>query len=264
MLAPARGERSAASDGAAPRRTAPGRRCRRTAPPRRCGRGRRSAPASRAASATAPPGSTTSLRVAKGEGHRAPDVLVGGREAAREQAPVELEGQLARRRRQQRVADRAPSGRVARGARPRRASARCRRSRRARPRRPRCPGQSSASARPQPAIRPPPPQGISAASRTAPSSLRLLGELEPGGALAGDDPRIVVGPDQRRARCARRSRRRSPRATPAAGRRGGSRRPAARVFSTLIAGASAGITMVAGLPSRRAAAATPWAWLPDE
>jgi hypothetical protein len=36
------------------------------------------------------------------------------------------------------------------------------------------------------------------------------------------------------------------------------------VFSILMAGASAGMTMVAAMPSKRAAAATPWAWLPEE
>ena len=36
------------------------------------------------------------------------------------------------------------------------------------------------------------------------------------------------------------------------------------MLAILIAGASAGITMAAGMPSSLAAAATPWAWLPDE
>jgi len=34
-----------------------------------------------------------------------------------------------------------------------------------------------------------------------------------------------------------------------------------RIFTR---GASAGMTIVAGMPSIRAAAAIPWAWLPDE
>ena len=38
----------------------------------------------------------------------------------------------------------------------------------------------------------------------------------------------------------------------------------ARVLAILIAGASLGMTMVAGRPSSCAAAATPWAWLPEE
>src|SRR5687767_13149380 len=40
--------------------------------------------------------------------------------------------------------------------------------------------------------------------------------------------------------------------------------PWLRVLSILIVGASDGITMTAGMPSRLAAMATPWAWLPDE
>jgi hypothetical protein len=40
--------------------------------------------------------------------------------------------------------------------------------------------------------------------------------------------------------------------------------PAARVASTFTAGASEGMTIAAAIPSRRAARATPWAWLPDE
>src|SRR5688572_6856254 len=40
--------------------------------------------------------------------------------------------------------------------------------------------------------------------------------------------------------------------------------PCERVPSTLIEGASDGMTIVAGMPSRSAAMATPWAWLPDE
>jgi len=34
--------------------------------------------------------------------------------------------------------------------------------------------------------------------------------------------------------------------------------------STLTFGESDGMTMIAGVPTRAAAAATPWAWLPDE
>ena len=115
----------------------------------------------------------------------------------------------------------------------------------------------------QPAIRPPPPQGISAASGIDAQCAHLLGRLEPGGALAGDDPRIVVGLDQRRAgphgdlgadRLAHLARRSYSRISA----------PSARVLAILIAGASAGMTMVAGTPSSLAAAATPCAWLPDE
>ena len=40
--------------------------------------------------------------------------------------------------------------------------------------------------------------------------------------------------------------------------------PSAATRSRLIAGASLGITTIADVPSRRAARATPWAWLPDE
>ena len=40
--------------------------------------------------------------------------------------------------------------------------------------------------------------------------------------------------------------------------------PSAATRSRLIAGASDGMTTTAGAPSRRAARATPWAWLPDE
>jgi hypothetical protein len=36
------------------------------------------------------------------------------------------------------------------------------------------------------------------------------------------------------------------------------------VLSSFTRGASAGITIVAGTPSSRAASATPCAWLPDE
>ena len=40
--------------------------------------------------------------------------------------------------------------------------------------------------------------------------------------------------------------------------------PSAATRSRLMAGASLGMTMTAGAPSRRAARATPWAWLPEE
>ncbi len=40
--------------------------------------------------------------------------------------------------------------------------------------------------------------------------------------------------------------------------------PSARTRSSLIRGASDGITTTAWTPSRRAARATPWPWLPDE
>ena len=40
--------------------------------------------------------------------------------------------------------------------------------------------------------------------------------------------------------------------------------PSAATRSRLIAGASDGMTTTDGAPSRRAARATPWAWLPDE
>jgi len=40
--------------------------------------------------------------------------------------------------------------------------------------------------------------------------------------------------------------------------------PSASTPERLVRGASDGITMTAGAPRRRAARATPWAWLPDE
>ena len=40
--------------------------------------------------------------------------------------------------------------------------------------------------------------------------------------------------------------------------------PSASTRARLIAGASDGMTIAAGTPSRRAARATPWAWFPDE
>ena len=40
--------------------------------------------------------------------------------------------------------------------------------------------------------------------------------------------------------------------------------PSASTRSRLMAGASDGMTTTAGMPSSRAARATPWAWFPDE
>jgi hypothetical protein len=42
------------------------------------------------------------------------------------------------------------------------------------------------------------------------------------------------------------------------------RAPSRRVFSTFMNGVKVGITIVAGMPSRRAWWATPWAWLPAD
>ena len=40
--------------------------------------------------------------------------------------------------------------------------------------------------------------------------------------------------------------------------------PSASTRARLSAGESEGMTITAGTPNRRAARATPWAWLPDE
>ena len=93
---------------------------------------------------------------------------------------------------------------------------------------------------------------------------QVLDDLETDGALAGDDPVVVVRRDDRQAALGARSPRR-----PAGARRWRSRpttisAPSAATRSRLIAGASDGMTTTAGAPSSRAARATPWAWLPDE
>ena len=152
-------------------------------------------------------------------------------------------------------------GRLAGAARPP-ASGRCRRSPRARPHGPRCRGRGGSarwrSRRPGRRRRSRPGR-----HRGCAAPRRLLGQLEADGALSGHHQRLVVGPDQdgtvrsaiaapMASRRPRRDRRRPPR-HPARGYR--------RAWS---AGASAGMTIVAGMPSRRAASATPCAWLPEE
>ena len=140
---------------------------------------------------------------------------------------------------------------------PARASGPCRPSLPARRRRSRAPGSASAI----PPERPPPPQGTSTIGG---ARAELRRDLDADAALPFDHVDIVerAAPGSRRA--PRRGGRRSPRGSRWRGRRRRSPRPAARVASSFTAGASDGMTMVAAMPSRRAAIATPWAWLPDE
>ena len=172
-------------------------------------------PASAAASATAPPGSTTSFRCGRpGAWRRRP--RVGDGEPAGQQrrltAKVSSPGigassasQIDRGAR--RVGQRRPA-----------ASERAVSSKPA--------GSTGVDGRAgrwlvpmaQPAIRPPPPQQTSAASSGAPRRRGLLRELQPDRALPGHDQRIVVG---RISTAPVRSAisRRSPRGPPARGRR---------------------------------------------
>ena len=93
---------------------------------------------------------------------------------------------------------------------------------------------------------------------------QVLDDLETDRALTGDDPVVVERRDDRQSplRGDRLGACLSLVARPGRRRRSRRRRRATR--SRLIAGASSGITTTAGMPSRRAARATPWAWLPDE
>ena len=128
------------------------------------------------------------LEMAEGEGHRTPRVVVGGREAARDEAPVEREGQLARRRRQQRIADRAALRRVAlalaRGERAERVVEARGLDREHLDARAEL-GEREAAAGGEPAAAAGDQRGVGDEAQLA----RLLGDLEAGGALARDDPR---------------------------------------------------------------------------
>ena len=114
-----------------------------------------------------------------------------------------------------------------------------------------------------PAIRPPPDAGVTSRSALDAQVAQLLGGLQPDGPLPGDDVEVVEGGHQHGAALA--------------GEPGGDRLAGfgeAVVEDDLGAvaaggldlhpGASAGITMIAGMPSSLAASATPWAWLPEE
>ncbi len=115
----------------------------------------------------------------------------------------------------------------------------------------------------QPAMRPPPPQGSSAASGVVPIARSCAAASSPAvpwpAMMRGSSYGFTRAAPVRRAISApissRTSRSRSYSRISA---------PSARVLAILIAGASAGMTMVAGTPRSLAAAATPWAWLPEE
>ena len=94
-------------------------------------------------------------------------------------------------------------------------------------------------------------------------SVGLREQLEPDRALARDDVRVVERGNERRAglvrdafRLRERARVADPSSTTCA--------PWCAVFETFVNGVSAGITIVAGMPRRRAWYATPCAWLPAD
>ena len=123
----------------------------------------------------------------------------------------------------------------------------------------RAPGQSALTAVATPEMSPPPPMQTT----TVPTSGSACDDLEADGALAGDDPRVVERRDVlERAGVADLGGHALPllariRAADDLGAPG-------RGARDLHGAAFSGITIVAGTPSRAAAAATPCAWLPLE
>ena len=112
---------------------------------------------------------------------------------------------------------------------------------------------------------PPRPTGARTVAAPVDAQLgELLDDLQTDRALAGDDARVVGRRDERPGPRCRPARARARRAPRCAGPTKTISAPSARTPATLTAGALPGMTTTARMPSRRAARATAWAWLPLE